>query len=216
MSPISTEEYNLNDQTLQWRFDVNTFRLLGRELITDRITAVFELVKNCYDANAQNVQVDFFNITKKSNDQKIIISDDGIGMSFIDIRDKWMVVGTNSKRASLYSDPPFNRKYVGEKGIGRFAVDKLGERVQIRTKKINSDKWLCVNINWDEYEELSKSEGSQLSLFTDVKNTYTFENGDVNEQGTQIIITKVSDVWDENDLDRLYKELSTLVSPFIP
>lgn len=211
-----THEEQNDSQTLQWRFDVNTFRLLGRELITDRVTAVFELVKNCYDANAKNVQVQFFNITKKSGNQKIIISDDGIGMSFNDIKDKWMVVGTNSKRASLYSEDPFNRKYVGEKGIGRFAVDKLGERVQIRTKTINSNKWLCVNINWDEYEELSKSISSQLSLFTDVKNTYTYEDGNVNEQGTQIIITKVSDEWNENDLDRLYKELSTLVSPFYP
>ncbi|MES2574069.1 MAG: ATP-binding protein [Bacteroidota bacterium] len=210
------QEHN-NNQTLQWRFDVNTFRLLGRELITDRVTAVFELVKNCYDANAKEVQVQFFNITEKSEVQKIIISDNGIGMSFTDIKDKWMVVGTNSKRTNLYSDEPFNRKYVGEKGIGRFAVDKLGERVQIRTKQLGTDAWLCVNINWDEYEELSKnSVQNQLSLFTDVKNTYTFEKGDINEQGTQIIITKVSDEWDEDDLDRLYKELSKLVSPFYP
>jgi len=132
----NTQEKENNSQTLQWRFDVNTFRLLGRELITDRVTAVFELVKNCYDANAKEVQVQFFNITKKSEAQKIIISDNGIGMSFVDIKDKWMVVGTNSKRSNLYSEEPFNRKYVGEKGIGRFAVDKLGERVQIRTKQL--------------------------------------------------------------------------------
>ncbi len=216
MEKLTKTQEEQNNQTLQWRFDVNTFRLLGRELITDRVTAVFELVKNCYDANAKNVQIHFSNITTKSENQKIIISDDGIGMSFADIKDKWMVVGTNSKRTNLYSEKPFNRKYVGEKGLGRFAVDKLGERVLIRTKKLNSDKWLCVNINWDEYDELSKNEGSQLSLFTDVKNTYTYEDGDYNEQGTQIIISKVSDIWNENDLDRLYKELSTLVSPFYP
>lgn len=212
-----SQEEQVVDQTLQWRFDVNTFRLLGRDLITDRVTAVFELVKNCYDANAQEVKVKFYNITEKSESQKIIISDNGIGMSFSDIRDKWMVVGTNSKRAQLYSEEPYNRKYVGEKGIGRFAVDKLGERVQIRTKQLNSDSWLCVNINWDEYEQLSKESGqNQLSLFTEVKNTYSYEPGEKNEQGTQIIITKVSDEWKESDLDRLYKELSTLVSPFYP
>ena len=47
------------NQTLRWRFDVSTFRLIGRDLITDRITALFELVKNCYDANAQKVSVVF-------------------------------------------------------------------------------------------------------------------------------------------------------------
>mgnify|MGYP000275807608 FL=1 len=109
------------NQSLKWRFDVNTFRLLGRDLITDRITAVYELVKNCYDANATLVEVKFENLGYISENGKIIIADNGIGMSFIDIKDKWMVVGTNSKRANLYSEEPFNRKYVGEKGIGRYS-----------------------------------------------------------------------------------------------
>lgn len=207
-----------NDQSLQWRIDVNAFRLLGRELITDRITAVFELVKNCYDANAENVKVSFFDIVDNPTDGRIIISDDGIGMSFKDIKDKWMVVGTNSKRTKLYSAPPYNRKYVGEKGVGRFAVDKLGERVKIKTKQKGDVNWLCVNINWDEYESLSKnSNDSQLSLFTDVKNRYYYEPANsFEEHGTQIIILKIFDTWTTNDIERLYKELSKLVSPFYP
>ena len=54
---------NMDDNhKLKWRFDVSTFRLIGRDLITDRVTALFELVKNCYDANAQNVNVIFENV----------------------------------------------------------------------------------------------------------------------------------------------------------
>ncbi len=206
------------DTSLRWRFDVNTFRLLGRELITDRVTAVFELVKNCYDANATEVVVDFVDVGSKNSEKKIIIKDNGIGMSFIDIRDKWMVVGTNSKRASLYSDPPFNRKFVGEKGIGRFAVDKLGEKLLIKTKQNNEIDWLNVKIDWDEYEALSNSSkfAEQLSLFTEVDNKYFYEEGILEESGTQLIISKVSDLWTENDIERLYKELSKLVSPFYP
>ena len=120
---------------LKWRFDVNTFRLLGRELITDRITAVFELVKNCYDANATQVNVNLYNVTVNTDDRKITISDNGVGMSYDDIENKWMVVGTNSKRTILYSVKPFVRRFVGEKGIGRFAVDKLGGNLSIKTKK---------------------------------------------------------------------------------
>ncbi len=206
-----------DEQTLQWRVDVNAFRLLGRELITDRITAIFELVKNCYDANAEEVVVSFFDIASNPSNGKIIISDNGTGMSFKDIKDKWMVVGTNSKRVQLYSDPPYNRKFVGEKGVGRFAVDKLGERVQIRTKEKGDDNWLCVNINWDEYEVLSNnSTAGQLSLFTEIKNKYSFEPAKKEEKGTQIIISKIYDVWTTNDVERLYKELSKLVSPFYP
>jgi signal transduction histidine kinase len=206
-----------DEQSLKWRVDVNAFRLLGRELITDRITAVFELVKNCYDANAQEVKVSFLNIAHTPTQGKIIISDDGTGMSFEDISNKWMVVGTNSKREKLYSAPPYNRKFVGEKGVGRFAVDKLGERVLIKTKQAGDDNWLCVSINWDEYDKLSKdSNNGQLSLFTDVKNTYTYEAGSINEHGTKIIISQIYDIWTSNDIERLYKELSKLVSPFYP
>lgn len=208
---------NTNDQ-LRWRFDVNTFRLLGRELITDRITAVFELVKNCYDANSTDVKVEFQNVSSTNPESKIIITDNGIGMSFEDVRDKWMVVGTNSKRIQLISDPPFNRKFVGAKGIGRFAVDKLGERLVIRTKQLGSKQWLKVNINWDEYETMSAvaETGRQLSLFTEVDNKYEYEIGKATEQGTQIIISKVSESWSEDNLGWLYRELSKLVSPFYP
>ena len=213
--PQSSTNIPQNDQSLKWRFDVNTFRLLGRDLITDRVTAVFELVKNCYDANATEVNVDFSGITTNSLDRKLIISDNGIGMSFIDIRDKWMVVGTNSKRINLYSEAPFNRKFVGEKGIGRFAVDKLGERVQIRTKQKGEHEWLCININWDEYEHKANLPTSnQLSLFTEVENKYIFELGDINDHGTSITISNISETWTKNDIERLYKELSKLVSPF--
>ena len=69
-----------DNQSLKWRFDVNTFRLLGRDLITDRITAVYELVKNCYDANSTKVTVDFENVSEVSDESKITIIDNGIGI----------------------------------------------------------------------------------------------------------------------------------------
>src|SRR5574344_1327748 len=96
---------------LHFKFDVSTFRLLGRELITDRITALFELVKNCYDANAQNVTLTFINVNPLSTDSRIIIEDDGLGMSYSDIRDKWMVIGTSSKRkkSKSFSPEPYHR-----------------------------------------------------------------------------------------------------------
>ena len=136
-----------DNRTLRWRFDVSTFRLIGRDLITDRVTALFELVKNSYDANAQNVNVIFENVGAGKTDSLIRIEDDGYGMSFEDIRDKWMVIGTSSKRSHPYSPEPYNRKCVGEKGIGRFAVDKLGDKVSIITKNTGTDKWLKVDVD---------------------------------------------------------------------
>ncbi len=199
---------------VKWRFDVNTFRLLGRDLITDRATAVFELVKNAYDANATNVKVEFFNVTSNSDDRKITISDNGIGMSFSDIENKWMVVGTANKRTNTVSAAPFNRRMVGEKGIGRFAVDKLGEKLLIKTKQNGDSEWLNVNINWDEYE--AKSKESQLTLFTDIENTFYYELGEANDHGTVLEISLVNEIWTKSDIDRLYKELTKIVSPFYP
>lgn len=207
------------DNFLKWRFDVNTFRLLGRELITDRITAVFELVKNCYDANSTSVTVELINVaSKEKSERKIIITDNGIGMSFLDIRDKWMVVGTNSKRTKQYSDPPFNRKLVGEKGIGRFAVDKLGDRLVIHTKQKNETNWLNVKINWDEYESksIASTKSAQLTLFTEIGNSYSYEPGNPDEHGTSLIISNVSEEWSDLDIRRLFNELSKLISPFYP
>ena len=137
---------------------------------------MFELVKNCYDADSTEVTVDFYNVISKLRDRKITIKDNGIGMSLEDIQDKWMVVGTNSKRVKHFSEPPFNRRFVGEKGIGRFAVDKLGEKLLIKTKKKGEANWLLVNINWDEYEQASKE--SQLKLFTDIENSFFLYTGE--------------------------------------
>jgi signal transduction histidine kinase len=199
---------------LKWRFDVSTFRLIGRELITDRITALFELVKNCYDANAQRVDIVFDNISSINGQSKIVIKDDGYGMTFEDIRDKWMVIGASSKRREPFSPPPFNRRCVGEKGIGRFAVDKLGDKVNIITKKSGSKQRLNVEIDWKSYEASSKQE--EIILFTDIENQYRYEEANENEQGTSLEITGIKEIWTENDLNRLYKELTKLVSPFYP
>lgn len=186
--------------------------MLGRELITDRITAVFELVKNSYDANATQVTVDLHNVTSHSKNRRISIVDNGLGMSLKDIKDKWMVVGTRSKRVKLTSPPPFNRRFVGEKGIGRFAVDKLGERLTIRTKTSGVTRRLVVEIDWKEYERASRKK--KIVLFTQIKNKYSYEKAEKSAQGTSLEITDLRETWSKTDIDRLYKELTKIVSPF--
>lgn len=206
---------NTEPNTLKWRFDVSTFRLIGRELITDRITALFELVKNCYDANAQNVYVELYNVGTKNPNSKIVIRDDGLGMTLSDIKDKWMVVGTASKRKEKFSPAPYNRRYVGEKGIGRFAVDKLGAKVLIKTKKENESDELNVNINWDVYEQLENQ--AKLALFTDVENNYYNTTSEQpGAHGTSLEISNIKEIWTQKDIQKLYRELTKIVSPYFP
>lgn len=202
------------NQSLKWRFDVSTFRLIGRDLITDRITALFELVKNCYDANAQNVLVEFNNVGAGEVGSMITIADDGYGMSFADIRDKWMVIGTSSKKKDPVSPKPFCRRCVGEKGIGRFAVDKLGDKVRMITKKVGESQWLNVEINWADYYNHSV-ESNNLILFTDIENIYYYTKADdPSESGTKLIISNIRDVWTKSDIKRFMSEVAKIVSPY--
>jgi len=203
-----------SNNSLKWRFDVSTFRLLGRDLITDRITALFELVKNSYDANAEKVTIQFLNVSTKNENSKIIIQDDGIGMSLDDIQNKWMVIGTHSKRETLYSPEPHKRRYVGEKGIGRFAVDKLGQYVKIRTRQKCDEKELVVTINWETYQNFAEQKQQmEIPLFTDIENDYEYIDPTF-EKGTILEILAPREVWTLEDVFRAYKELSRLVSPF--
>jgi len=202
-------------KVLKWKFDVNAFKLLGRELITDRITALVELVKNSYDANASEVFIEFYNVgTANNKNSKIIIRDNGIGMSADDIENKWMVVGTKSKRHTQFSPKPFKRKYIGEKGIGRFAVDKLGSHLLMVTKQEDSNEEQRVEIDWTIYENLAEEQGDQLTLFTEVENSLSVNEQLDKKHGTTLIISKVNEVWSRKDIDRAYKELSKIVSPF--
>lgn len=209
-----------NDNTLKWRFDVSTFQLIGRELITDRVTALFELVKNSYDANARKVTVTLENVQpSESNPEKpiagsrITIEDDGYGMSFTDVRDKWMVIGTSSKRKEKVSPAPFNRRCVGEKGIGRFAVDKLGSKVNIITKKSGDTQWLNIEIDWNRYAQMMEADG--INLFTDVENKFSYETAeDPKVCGTTLVITDVRESWEKGDIEHFINESARITSPF--
>jgi len=204
---------------LKFNFDVSAYRLLGRELITDRITALFELVKNAYDANAENVTVEFIDVNPRNDKSKIIITDDGIGMSFEDIRDKWMVIGTSSKRKRFNSPPPYSRKVTGKKGVGRFAVDKLGAKLVLKTKQKNSTQTIFLETDWSKYQALEDKQfklnfdNQENKFFTEVENTYWFEESNTSNHGTVLEISLIADVWSKDDIERAYKELAKLVSP---
>jgi signal transduction histidine kinase len=220
-----------NEKTLKFNFDISTFRLIGRELITDRITALIELVKNCYDANAENVTLEFVNVKKKSPNSKIIISDDGKGMSSDDIKNKWMIIGTPDKRDNRKSDPPYNRICVGKKGIGRFAVDKLGSVLVLKTsRKIDKNIFILEN-NWNLFEEIESKQSKKTDnakkarkpgeplpfvkkFFTDIENKYWEEAKTEQKQGTILEISHLHELWIEADIARTYRELSKLISPY--
>lgn len=130
---------------------------LGRELVTDYVTALTELVKNSYDADSEEVEVIFTDML--SGEGKIIIADTGCGFSSDDIEKKWAVIGTSSKVKSPYSKK-YNRRCVGRKGIGRYSVERLAEYCTLYsfTKDHPPVKYY---MNWNKYEGIDFNELKQ-------------------------------------------------------
>lgn len=208
IQPYASINVKQAHRDLYWKFDISTFRLLGRELITDRITALVELVKNSYDANAKNIYIKFIKADQPKNG-KIILCDDGFGMSSDDIETKWMTIGTNSKRKNTFSPKPFERRVVGEKGVGRFAIDKLGSHCKIFTKTVQESNINILTINWETY-----AQNDQTDNFLEVKNHLEQRKLFTQTSGVKIVITNLHDIWTHIDLDRVYKEMAKIVSPF--
>jgi len=129
---------------------------LGRELVTDYVTALTELVKNSYDADAEAVEIRFENL--KENDGRIIILDTGNGITSNDIIKKWAVIGTNNKIKDSYSSK-YKRRYAGKKGIGRFAVERLAEHCTI-VSFTDNERFEYFN-NWNLYEGINIPEFEQ-------------------------------------------------------
>jgi len=194
-----------------WNFDVNVFKLLGSQLISDKFTAIIELVKNSYDANATEVKIDFIDTYDPING-KIIIQDNGFGMSKEDIKNKWMKIGTNSKRNSKFSPKPFNRVLLGEKGIGRFAIEKISNHIILESKQASNNILHKLEIDWREYEKAISS--NEPPLFTNIKNKYTATETNDN-QGTSLQFYSLKEIWSSNDIKRLKRELAKFVSPII-
>lgn len=130
---------------------------LGRELVTDYVTALTELIKNSYDADSEAVEIIFENI--QSENAKIYILDTGSGFTRDDIINKWAVIGTNSKVRSPYSKL-YKRKCAGKKGIGRFSVERLAEYCTVMSVNSESSP-IKYFVNWNNFEGLDLLEFNQ-------------------------------------------------------
>ena len=139
-------------EKLHFKVSAGLKSIIGKELINDKYIAIFELVKNSYDAGARNVTIKFEKI--RSDEPRIYIIDDGKGMSKQEIIDKWLFVAYSEKRNSTYRDNiKFRRNYAGAKGVGRFSCDRLGETVQLFSKTDEDIVVNSVHINWNEFED---------------------------------------------------------------
>lgn len=174
---------------------------IGEDIIKDMHAAVVELVKNSYDADANEVLIVF----EATSDKKLLLSvqDDGHGMDENVVVDKWLVPSTSDKLNRRTS--PKGRIMQGRKGIGRFAVAVLGEKLELETVSKNTKT--SLSINWDDFVESKYLDEVLIEIST---SSTTLNNGTVfNVEGSSEKLA----LWNDSEIEYLIKELRKLLTP---
>lgn len=184
--------------------------LLGDQLIRHHRIALFELVKNAYDADSPSVSVLLKDVD--SPDKGLIeVRDEGEGMDLETVLNVWLEPASDHKAKHRENDvrtPRFKRLPVGEKGVGRFAVQKLGRRAELVTRRAGHPE-IVLEMDW---EKLNKSYYLSDAALTVYEKDPEVFNGDAH--GTLICITGLKDKWTRGDVRRFYRAVTAMVSPF--
>jgi signal transduction histidine kinase len=194
-----------NDTKLQFEASAYLQTLIGRELIRTQEAAIVELVKNSYDSGAHIVTVIIALPTTK-RPASIQIIDDGSGMDLPRLRRIFMVAGYSERDQELHED----RVPTGEKGIGRFASDRLGSNLLVETKTSGHADGIVVDINWKLFDDRKKK-------FNDIRVPFhrrPIPGRGANESGTTLTITGLREVWEPKVIERLRQVLSELLNPY--
>jgi signal transduction histidine kinase len=199
---LSGEIADLDKRKVRFSVDSGVIDRLGKELVARQETAVSELVKNCYDADATLVELRFI----ESNDVggTLRIKDNGEGMTRDELINGFMRISSTNKIHDQFSKI-YSRKRAGQKGIGRFAVQRLGNKLTIITQTENSDTSLRLTINWNDYQGDSDLNLIYNSL-EEIPNTKS--------KGTELIISDLRDKWSEASIKRIFRYVSDIIQPF--
>jgi signal transduction histidine kinase len=212
------EDY-ANFKPLHFRINTYLKDLIGRELLTNKYVAVFELVKNSYDAGATDAWVKFISNDDHSPPTKIAILDNGSGMSRKDIEDKWMNVAKSSKRDTLdeieRGDLKLSKIPVGRKGIGRFSCDKLGETLDLYTRTSGTSSWNHLIADWKKFQDAPDKDFQEIPVvIREEKKTPSLAAGI--ESGTLLVIGGLREQWDYQGVLRLKRHFQKLLDPVSP
>ena len=197
-------------EQVAFRIRPRLLMLLGDQLIRDASLAVFELVKNAYDADATECSVTV-NLTQDAESTSIVIEDNGCGMDEEILRHVWMVIATDfraNQRAKKQRTPIFNRFPLGEKGLGRLSIHKLGKFITLVTRIKNGEE-LVMKFNWDELEKAKDLESAGVTLRRRTPKTFLG-----NRHGTNLTVTHLRETWARGELRRLHRAVNSLCSPF--
>lgn len=190
-------------EQLSFTVDAGIINRLGLELVAKSETAVAELIKNAYDADANKVKVYFEQANILGG--KLTIDDDGLGMTKKQLIDGFMRLATTDKIHNSISSK-YGRSKAGKKGIGRFSTQRLGTKLIVLTQTNDSAVCYKLTINWQAYET-----DKEISAIKNILEEIPRESSKI--CGTKLIIENLRDKWSQADIKRVYRYVSGLIQP---
>lgn len=194
---------------LKFKVSAELKNILGKDLITSPNIAMLELVKNSYDAHATKVEITFF-------EDRIIIADNGKGMSLDDLTSKWLFVAYSAKSDGTEDNSyrsKFKRHYAGAKGIGRMSCDRLARFLTLTTRSEEGGLTEVLDIDWASFDGHKQEEFGSIDVPHD---TYSkipdFPDGQ--HTGTILDFKGLHNKWGKSEILFLRKSLEKMINPF--
>lgn len=201
---LSRGEVDADPSRVRFSVDAGHIKQLGLELVSKQDTALAELIKNAYDADATRVNVNFSN--HDSPGGELVIEDNGSGMTADIVREAWMCISTFNKHKAPIS-PRYGRQRAGRKGIGRFAVQRLGKKLVLETEVAGVANGVRVTFDWDQEFQPGKSLNDVFSQLDEYPKPLERER-------TELKITDLREAWSESLIQRAWRAVLLLQPPF--
>lgn len=198
---LSNELAKQDTEHVRFTVDAGIINRLGKELVGRGETAISELIKNAYDAEASYVNLIFKNAYWAGG--TLIIEDDGLGMNKEELVNGFMRISSSDKIHNPIS-PNYKRKKAGKKGIGRFATQRLGAELTIITQTEGDSRAIKATIHWKDFEMDSE--------LNEVSNNIEYIAKE-RERGTTLIISQLEDGWSDAAVLRSYRYTEDLLIP---
>ncbi|TVT32699.1 sensor histidine kinase [Marinobacter vinifirmus] len=204
---LSTELSKLDANNVRFTVDADHISRLGLELVARKETALSEIVKNAYDADADTVYVNF---CQDGGRNWLEVVDNGSGMDRKALIDGFMRISTSLKKKAESSER-YGRRRAGKKGIGRFATQRLGLKLTVLTKQREDLNCLRVDIDWGRFESDKELISVSNRIYEDTSDALE-KNGF--SSGTVLLIDNLRDEWTDSQIRRAYRYTSSLLAPF--
>lgn len=197
---------NKIEEDLSFSIDGRLLSELGEKLVTKNYLALSELIKNSYDADSAFVEIILENVKDITSKSKIIIRDEGEGMSWDDFKNNWMRISTSNKERHPVTEK-YARNKTGSKGIGRFACQKLSDTINVETTKLiapNIFEITSITVKWRDF----KAESDLINV--SFKASHYLVTDKKLQTGTKITLLDLKEKWSQFSYKGLLKELASL------